>query len=620
MRIFFTFFLISSTFSSFVFSSEIDLQWQHLGHWKKTISGGWRSEADGLDFFIAPDGKANPEAELKATVAAFHDRDLHGRKVHPQCQFPARLKYLKKQSDLHDIPSISCADFSNFKERLAAKSITLVFSSYFLNNPASAFGHTLLRLNKESRDQKKENSLLDYGVNYAANPTTQNALAYALLGVIGGFTGTFASMPYYLKVREYADYESRDLWEYDLNLIEDEVDTLVAHLWELGSTYFDYYYFTENCSYHILRAIEAAAPQYDFSNRMSWIVIPSDTVKVVTSYRGLIHNIHFRPSSRSIFVARYNQLSATEKSMALDLAQKNEIELSLNDLNKNEKAKVLDSAIDYIDYKHSKEIIEASLKKETNWYTERKQSLLSARSKVDVITTDLKIEKPEREMPHSGHKSRRFTVFAGSSNAFGNEIGLGMRFALHDFSDPIPGYPEYSKIIFFGGFARYNTARQSVWMEDISLFHVESLTPFTAYDHTPSWKARIGADTIRDQGCTNCKAAILHTGAGFTFRPNARSPLIAEVTADIGGQFSKAFESFARVSAGPQVLFRYLFSKNLILTAWANRPYFFFTKNHQGFEQTAEIRKSLLKDLAAGAKASHFPTSFEYTGQLFVYF
>ena len=70
----------------------------------------------------------------------------------------------------------------------------------------------------------------------------------------------FHALPYFYKVREYNDYESRDLWEYDLNLSPRAVAMLVAHLWELGSTYFDYFYLSENCSYHSLAVLGVAEP------------------------------------------------------------------------------------------------------------------------------------------------------------------------------------------------------------------------------------------------------------------------------------------------------------------------------------------------------------------------
>jgi hypothetical protein len=86
-----------------------------------------------------------------------------------------------------------------------------------MNNPASMFGHTFLRVDKNR--EGPEQTLLNYGVNYAANVDTKNvnALAYAFEGLFGFFRGTFTLFPYYAKVQEYSNWESRDLWEYELD-------------------------------------------------------------------------------------------------------------------------------------------------------------------------------------------------------------------------------------------------------------------------------------------------------------------------------------------------------------------------------------------------------------------
>ena len=75
-----------------------------------------------------------------------------------------------------------------------------------MNNPSSMFGHTLLRI--DQKGQTEQTRLLAYAINYAANVTTENGLAYAALGVSGGFQGFFSIMPYYLKVKEYRDRKS----------------------------------------------------------------------------------------------------------------------------------------------------------------------------------------------------------------------------------------------------------------------------------------------------------------------------------------------------------------------------------------------------------------------------
>ena len=300
-----------------------DTQWLRLGHWRRGL-GGVESEADGSAFFLSPRGKTDPAAELDATLAAFFappsaepDRPLgepqRAEAMHPQCRFPARLSFVASRLGLDParLPLQRCPRFEAFWTRVQARSVTLIFSSYYLNNPASSFGHTFLRLDKVeggARDDRHE--LLDQGVDYAAVTDTSNALLYAVKGLTGLFHGQFTARPYFYKVREYADYESRDLWEYDLALEPSEVAMLVAHLWELGGTWFDYWYLTENCSYHVLGALEAAAPRLQLLSRVGKVVIPADTVKAVAAEPGLVRAVRWRPSIRTQFQARTAGLDA----------------------------------------------------------------------------------------------------------------------------------------------------------------------------------------------------------------------------------------------------------------------------------------------------------------------
>ena len=75
-----------------------------------------------------------------------------------------------------------------------------------------------------------------------------DGFSFALKGLTGLYPGTLSSSPYYAKVREYSDMESRDVWEYRLNLTPDETRQLLRHAWEIGATRFDYWFFDENCS------------------------------------------------------------------------------------------------------------------------------------------------------------------------------------------------------------------------------------------------------------------------------------------------------------------------------------------------------------------------------------
>ena len=257
---------------------ETSIEWRNLVHYKSKLFGGYESQVVGMVFFLAPNGKDDPAAELRATLSGLFSDPAAGDD-HAQCRFPARLMLLKKALNIDStkLPHVSCAKYDDYVKKLSARSATLVFSSFYLNNPSSAFGHSFLRINstRSVGMHGEHHELLDHGINYAADVTTENPILYALYGSMGLFRGTFTSVPYYYKVREYNDYDSRDLWSYDLDLTSEELQMLVAHIWELGPTYYDYYYFTQNCSYHMFTTLEAAAPRLHLTDEIPFYVIPS---------------------------------------------------------------------------------------------------------------------------------------------------------------------------------------------------------------------------------------------------------------------------------------------------------------------------------------------------------
>src|SRR5262249_3614644 len=125
-------------------------QWLRLGHWRESAWWrGYRSEADGSGLFLSANGARDPEAELDATLRAFY-AEASGDQ-HAVCKFPARLVWLHQELalPLDRIAQRECPKQQRFFESLAARSATVVFSAYYLGAPASAFGHTFLRINKQ---------------------------------------------------------------------------------------------------------------------------------------------------------------------------------------------------------------------------------------------------------------------------------------------------------------------------------------------------------------------------------------------------------------------------------------------------------------------------------------
>ncbi len=295
-------------------------EWLTLLHYQPRFRFmGLRSLADSPDFFNAPDGATNPQHELEATLGAFFfDTVETDTQQNPQCRFVARYHWLKKvlAFDAGRLPEHACRRFREWRADLDPESAALVFPAAYLNNPASMYGHTFLRI--DGRGQGAGSRLLAHAINYAAGTNETNGLVFAIRGLFGGYPGNFSLSPYYAKVEEYNDLENRDMWEYELNLSVAEIEQLLMHAWELGPTRFDYFFLDENCSYHLLSLLDAARPGLRLTDDFPLWAIPGDTVRAVADRAGLVRSVVYRPARSTVLRHRQELLSA----QAIDLARR----------------------------------------------------------------------------------------------------------------------------------------------------------------------------------------------------------------------------------------------------------------------------------------------------------
>jgi uncharacterized protein DUF4105 len=504
-----------------------------LKYGKKTL-GGVISEADGMEFFNSLQGKTNPEAELAATLASFFLplASLTEDEEHPQCRFPARFKWLNHELnfDPKHLKVQECDRLDRWVEALDPVGVTLVFASYFMNNPASMFGHTLIRI--DSRRTGGGRKLLDYGANYAAIPDTENALLYALKGLMGFFEGRFEIFPYYTKVQEYNNWESRDLWEYELKFSEDQLNTLLLHLWELGGTYFDYYYFQENCSYHILSLLETANPDLQMKDQFFFSVIPSDTVKIVMEQENLVKQIVYRPAVLSQMNHKRLAMTDQEKQVFHKIVKgKVTPEDSVfNILSVQSKALLLNAYMDYLQY-------QSMQKAEHAQQVQIPHSILLARSRLQYVSDETDEVTHFSSSPEQGHGADRARFGMGFNN---NEsfLELAYRPAYHDLMAKDVGYDKDSEIIFLDFKLRYYLESEQVKLDRARVLAITAMNPYDPLFVKPSWRMALEVDTLRDRDCNYCNSYKSNFGSGLSYRPEYFSPLLLFSFVDLKTEFS----------------------------------------------------------------------------------
>jgi hypothetical protein len=580
-------FIFTSQASTDISKLSQSPKWIKLLHYKKNLIGQYKSEADGKKFFLHDDGKTDPEKELKKSIEIFGSTTTPDDS-HAICKFPLRYKWLNKELGMPWSASFEdCKTYISFFSKLAAKRASIIFSSYYLSSPNSAFGHTLLRLSRY--DDKNETEMLDYGINYAAKSNAKGFFSYVVKGLFGGFQGHFASIPYYYKVREYSNFEFRDLWSYDLNLTKPEILEMVDHIWELGNTYFDYFYFRENCSYHLLSILEVARPTLNLTDRFVLYSIPADTVRLLQS-EGLIEEGKRRESTYSKLVRLSGDLNQKDLNLAKTISsQPKDTRKLVSGLDNQNAADVLDVSMEAFDYKNFEKILNDDL--ETK---ELKSHILKERAINPFISKDnLDATKTILDSPAHSHSPTRLSLTESYYDKIGKSTRFEFRAALHDLLDPPNGslkeaQLELGKISFDLHDQFYSDPR--FIFNSMSILNIRSFGEQNFWASPISWEMDLGARQLRRSGCFDCPSAYVNGSIGNSIQlVNRRLLLAFLMNSEVNIQ--SQFENNYRIGLGPKIFTRLKFSDKWL--AGLSSTYHFNTYEHnklfQDYEWASEL-------------------------------
>jgi len=520
-------------------------EWHLLLHYQKGIFGGYESEQDDPGFFMSTTGKTDPAAELAETLAQFFSAELVGRSRQPaQCAFIARYQWLKEQLKFDPIrlPPLACERFDRWYNDFEADSISLIFPSAFLNNPASMFGHTLFRV--DQKGQTEQTRILAYTINFAADVPPGAGLAYPIRGIFGSYKGYFSTIPYYLNVQKYRDIENRDIWEYRLNLTETQLRRFLMHAWELGNAYFDYFFFKENCSYHILALLDYADPNLHLTDEFLLWTVPADTVRLIVSKPDLVSNITYRPSRSTVIKRKREFLSGEERDLAHRITQDlTELNAPLfAGLNPPRQAFVLDLASDYLRYR-----IDTTNSPKPEW-KERNREVLKTRSQLRIPSEEFTV-RPFAKQPELGHKMFRAALGGGWRNNDTFEEAT-FRGGYHDLLDPEIGYTPDAQIEMASITVRHYNRADQTRVERATLLNLVSLSPIDAVFHAPSWKLNIGMNTIRHNDCQLCSNGFFNSGIGGAKELRLLKREVLFAFAEAEANVSGAYDELHRIGGG----------------------------------------------------------------------
>lgn len=505
-----------------VYASQSDFaysdKWLKLVHYQPKLFGGYESTIGSSTFYLSPCGKTDPQKELDATIALFQSNDDKTK-----CLFPARYKLLKKNGIInYEFPK--CTDYETFKKDLQPSGITFLFTDAYMNNSSSLFGHTLLRVDTK----RKGTQLLAHGINYGAYTNGyEDSFLYAIYGLIGAYSGGFTTKPYYDIINTYNNLENRDIWEYGLNLTQEELNLFIDHIWEVGQTLTPYYFFTLNCSYMLMEVIDAVKPELNLAQEFKYQTIPLDTVKAINKKEGLVKFVNYRPSRERKIKHRLKQMNKKQYNAFSKIVKENRFDLDA--LNDNEKADVLETAYQYIQYQYINEKTDIKDYRKKSFGVLKKRNLLNAKPTFD--------ELKEGNNPVYSHNSAMISLGIGVQN--GNVFEqFSIRPAYHSLTDNNNGFLKGAQINFLNTVLRHYDKDNKYVLEKADILELTSLSPVNNIFKAPSYKIDLKIQRLTNPKTLNKGYAFTSSfagGATFALNDNIYTYILSSVDFSYGG-------------------------------------------------------------------------------------
>ncbi|WP_257223580.1 DUF4105 domain-containing protein [Acinetobacter sp. YH12142] len=524
-----------------------------------------QSEVAFSGYFLAENGRQNAQAELEADVAALFQTAEHNQAF--RCRFPARSQWLMQELSIRSeqLPVVSCPEFDEWFGKIKPYKATLIYATDFMGNPSSMFGHTLLRL--DPKDQKELN-LVSYAINYAATVAGEDNWSYAWKGLTGQYPGEYSLMPYYRKVKEYGDFESRDLWEYELALTEQETSYLVKHLWEMQNVSFPYYFASDNCAYRLLGLMDLVRPTLNLTEKFKVASIPVETIKAINDEQ-LIQAAVYRPALETQLLSQAQQHGYRLAREAHKLAEIEPAMMStaLAQFNEAEQAKILEMAYDHL------YLLLIGRKVSAEETQPKLRQILALRSQSSQPKQRTEPKQPSLD-PVNGHHARNFSATVGEVQGE-KYIELGHRQAYHDLIDPQGGFRIGTQLMFWDGSIQYRDEQFKI--NHFDFLSVNSYNPITPFKTPLTWGFNFGWQQVSvDAGqfseTKQHGVAELKAQSGYSWANQERTHL-CYVQSQMQVQGGKSLDQGWRVGLGPTLGCQNIWSERFNSLVQAELPY-----------------------------------------------
>ena len=459
-----------------------DTTWRRLLYFsddKKGLFGKNKniSAVEDARFFLSPNGREDSAAELDAMLVAFADEmtnTINNSKASNfaqannsnsvLCRFPARAKWLSDTLAIDkSAMQVTCPELTAWMQKLAPEQLSIMFAQEYLDNPLSAFAHTLLRIDSKASVADPSQIHHAYALNDTVDGDTKdNFVLYAIKSMTGGYSNLIEIDPYPEKLAKYLQDDERDAWTYRLDLSPEEVQQIILHVWETKDLKLPYYFTTDNCASEILRLIDVVRPEQHLLSQLPYAVIPSDVVQLLNK-EGFLASTNYTPADSTLRQAQLNKV----KQQREQLGYHNSPKQTFNEIKSAQLNTVSSMSADG-------------------------QTLLNRQ--IAVSDTN----------PIDRHPLQMASIGIGQRGD-NNYIDLGARAGYHDTLDRPSGFPQFFDLEGASATVRlYDTDNdkanqpKSVVLQNLTLIKGRSFNPVNSAKKGKTWGASIEATRVND--------------------------------------------------------------------------------------------------------------------------
>ncbi|MFT6449951.1 MAG: hypothetical protein ACJAW8_002323 [Oleispira sp.] len=424
-------------------------------------------------------------------------------KKHPEssCNFPARRQFILSALKLSEdkIETPICAEYLTFKAKAPATNISLIYATENISQPSSMMGHIMLKIDGIN----DLNIPVEHGISYFTELNSLNVPVIMWESLISGKDGYFQVSPFHKILNHYLKTEQRNVWEFKIDLSDEQSELFHNHLWELKKTKLKYFFNSYNCATFTKMLLRVGRPDKITINN-DWLS-PIDIVKSA-SKSGIIVSSDFNPSDKWQLRMLSNAVNSATADNVMEFVDSGEkIVINLDDKKNTYLASLLGKT--YNQYKFSNEKYDLKKWKSVNAAIDEFIPIKDNEYSLDLSKFKSPLKTPDDSQVSIGHKY------------FNHLHWVNFKYlpASHSMEDDNRQFFNENELKLMELSLLSNLDTGKLKIDSLTFYSAKSYIPWNQFTGGVSGHFSISAEQHWDDKLSPSLVGSIYGGAGYTF-------------------------------------------------------------------------------------------------------